>query len=153
MSIGFKDINANVAGIPLTVTRNYDSRNKNSGDFGYGWTMGIQSAKIAETNPITEGYSLVQSGSRLSTCYTMTQTVKHDVVVTYGDGTCDRFELKVSPERSALIPIREVSVKFLCTTDKRVKLELAKDSHASIYGSQLIFDDFEFFDNVMLLFQ
>ena len=140
MSLGFTDINSSVAGIPLTVTRNYDSRNKSSGDFGTGWTLGLQSAAITESNDITQGYKLIQQGDRLSTCYYMEQTVNHDITVTYGDGTSDRFELKVTPERSALIPIYEVEVTFRCVTDKKVKLELDGGNQALVAGGQLIFE-------------
>lgn len=146
MSLGFTDINSNVAGIPMTVNRYYDSRNKVSGDFGYGWTMGIESAKIVESNPITEGYGLVQKGERFSTSYYMEQTKCHDVTVVYGDGTSDKFELKLTPERSALIPIYEVKVYFICVTDNKVKLELVGNNKALVSGDELVFEDSDMFE-------
>ena len=39
-SMDFQDMDINVAGLPVTVIRGYDSRNRNvSGDFGYGWNI------------------------------------------------------------------------------------------------------------------
>lgn len=143
MNIGFTDIISNVSGIPLSVTRNYSSMNKASGDFGTGWTLGLQSAKLIESSDITQGYSRIQQGTMFSTGYYMVQTQCHDITVTYGDGTSDRFELNLSPERQALIPIYEVSVSFTCVTDKNVKLELDGDNTALVYGSQLVFADFD----------
>ena len=148
MNLSFTDINANVSGIPLIVTRSYDSRNKASGDFGTGWRLGMQSVKLIESSDITQGYKMVQQGTQFSTGYYMTQTVCHDITVTYGDGTSDRFELKLTPERQGLIPIYEVKVTFLCVTDKGVKLELNGDNHALVYGSALIFEDDDLFENI-----
>ena len=48
LSLSFTDINANVSGVPLTVIRSYDSRNKTSGDFGTGWRLGLQSVRLTE---------------------------------------------------------------------------------------------------------
>ena len=49
-SIAFQDMDISAAGYPLTVIRNYDSRNKSrSGDFGYGWDMTLSSIKLSES--------------------------------------------------------------------------------------------------------
>ena len=145
-NLSFTDISANVSGIPLTVTRSYDSRNKLSGDFGTGWKLGMQSVKLIESSDITQGYRMIQQGTQFSTGYYMTQTQCHDITVTYGDGTSDRFELKLTPERQGLIPIYEVQITFLCVTDKNVKLELNGDNHALVYGNQLLPEDDRMFD-------
>ncbi len=147
MNLSFTDISANVSGIPLTVTRSYDSRNKSSGDFGVGWKLGLQSVKLTESSDITQGYQMIQQGTQFSTGYYMTQTACHDITVTYGDGTSDRFELKLSPERQGLVPIYEVGITFLCVTDKNVKLELNGDNHALVYGDQLLLGDDGLFEN------
>lgn len=146
LNISFNDINANVSGIPLTVNRSYDSRNKASSDFGTGWSLGVQSAKLIKSSDITQGYEMVQTGDRLATGYYMTQTQNHDITVIYGDGTSDRFELKVSPERQALVPIYEVKVTFECITDENVKLELDGSNNALVYGSRLVFEDMDMID-------
>ena len=141
MSLGFTDISSNVAGIPLQVNRNYDSRNKSSGDFGYGWSLGMQSVKLTLSNPLHEGYNQVQLGNRLSTTYYIEQTINHDITVTYGDGTSDKFSLKLSPERSVFIPVSTVEVNFVCDTDKTKKLTIDGDNTALLEGNTLIFED------------
>lgn len=46
----FTDLVVPVAGIPITVSRVYDTRDaKRVGDFGYGWSLGVQGAQIRET--------------------------------------------------------------------------------------------------------
>ena len=138
MSIGFTDITSNVAGIPLSLTRNYDSRNKASGDFGTGWSMGLMDIRLKEASDICTGYSMTQVGQMLSTGYYLTQTSCHDVVITYGDGTSDRFELTLSPERQALIPIYQVTVSFRCVTNPKLKLSINGGSQAMLYGTNLV---------------
>ncbi len=139
MHIGFTDITAKMGGTTVSMNRMYDNRNKSQGDFGYGWTLGLQGMEIAESGNIAEGYQLVQSGSAFSTGYQMTETISHDVVVTYGDGTSDRFELTFTPERKALIPISEVKLGYKCVTNQKVKLEIVQDSTAYVPGTELSF--------------
>ena len=146
MSIGFTDICTDVSGLPLTLNRYYDSRNKVSGDFGIGWSLGIQSVNLIESSDIRQGYQLVQTGNRLSTAYYLVQTECHDITVAYGDGTSDRFELTVTPDRQGLLPICEVEVHFTCVTNPNVSLFLDGDNRALVYGSQLIFEDDTLFD-------
>lgn len=45
--IAFNDLTIPLAGMPITVSRVYDSRlSSRSGDFGYGWNLGVQDAMI-----------------------------------------------------------------------------------------------------------
>lgn len=147
MSIGFTDINTNVSGIPLSVTRNYDSRNKASGDFGTGWTLGLNSVKLTESHDIATGYEMAQSGIAFSTKYEMVETYSHDITVSYGDGTSDRFKVSFSPQRRALVPIYDVSLNFVCVTNKKVKLQLEGSNYALVYSNFLLFDDIEMSEN------
>ena len=147
MSIGFTDITSNVAGIPLSLTRNYDSRNKSSGDFGTGWSMGIQSAKIIESSDITQGYRMVQRGSKFGTAYYMEEIENHYLTINYGDGTSDRFIVNLSPAAQQIVPISEVKITFTCVTNPKVKLSLNGDNSALVYGNQLILEDFELLDS------
>ena len=148
MHIGFIDITAKMGGTSVSVNRMYDSRNKAEGDFGIGWTLGMQGMGIAESNPIHDGYQMVQSGSLFSTGYQMTETKSHDVVVTYGDGTSDRFELTFSPQRRALIPISEVTLAYRCVTNQKVKLEIIGDTTAMVSGTELYFYNENMYDDL-----
>ncbi|PTY02996.1 hypothetical protein DB346_07750 [Verrucomicrobia bacterium LW23] len=47
------DLTIPVAGIPITVTRVYDSLEAGrKGDFGYGWSLALQNARITESVPV-----------------------------------------------------------------------------------------------------
>ena len=50
LRLAFTDLSVPVAGIPITVTRVYDTRDAyRRGDFGYGWSLGVQSSRIRES--------------------------------------------------------------------------------------------------------
>ncbi len=47
---GFSDLDVNVAGIPISIQRSYDTLDANFiGDFGYGWRMSITNPRIRES--------------------------------------------------------------------------------------------------------
>ena len=148
MHIGFTDITAPMGGTTVSVNRIYDSRNKSRGDFGVGWTLGLSGMKLYENHAITDGYEMVKSGSLFSTGYQMTETENHDVTITYGDGTSDRFTLTFTPERQALVPISEVKLGYRCVTNQKVKLEIVGDTSAYISGGELLFHDESMYDDL-----
>ncbi len=52
-SLEYIDLAMPLAGIPIKVIRRYDTRDTyDSGDFGYGWTLGAADPKISETVPV-----------------------------------------------------------------------------------------------------
>jgi RHS repeat-associated protein len=54
--LSFTDLSIPLAGIPITVNRVYDTLNANDeGDFGYGWKLGVQDARIVEIGAIGQG--------------------------------------------------------------------------------------------------
>lgn len=76
----------------------------------------------------------------------MKETLNHDVIVSYGDGSSDRFEITFSPGRNALIPISEVTLGYRCVTNPKVKLEILGDTLAYVGDGQLVFLDEEMYE-------
>ena len=54
----FKDLELPLSGVPITVTRTYDSRNKCPGDFGYGWTLDVDSIRVDSTERMGNAWNL-----------------------------------------------------------------------------------------------
>lgn len=55
----FTDLEVPLAGIPIRVTRVYDTRHASQeGDFGFGWKLGVRDADIRETVPPGPGRGL-----------------------------------------------------------------------------------------------
>jgi RHS repeat-associated protein len=51
--LDFTDLSIPIAGVPITITRTYDTRNANEqGDFGYGWTLSVSDPQIRESLPV-----------------------------------------------------------------------------------------------------
>ncbi|MBR6402543.1 MAG: hypothetical protein IKS48_04090, partial [Eubacterium sp.] len=147
--IGFTDITANLAGTTVNVNRIYDSSVKESGDFGYGWSMSVQGLKIFENASLADGYKMVQTGSGFSTRYQMTETKNHDVTVTYGDGTSDRFELVFFPAMGVLRPIQEIEqLGYKCVTNQKVRLEILTDTSGTVSGGTILFYENGVYDTI-----
>lgn len=54
--IDITDLSIPLAGIPIQITRTYDTHNAlDEGDFGFGWTMSIADARIFEAAAVGEG--------------------------------------------------------------------------------------------------
>jgi RHS repeat-associated protein len=71
--ISFNDLTIPVAGIPLVISRSYDSAAAASvGDFGHGWTMNLREAKLQVSTPPNGSanagfgdYAAFQEGTRV----------------------------------------------------------------------------------------
>ena len=83
-TISFNDLTIPVAGIPITITRTYDSRVKTKGDFGVGWELGIKAMSVQENRVPGEGWQLYCKTSIFGTCieWGIEPSVDHSVVVT-----------------------------------------------------------------------
>lgn len=135
-NLGFEDVNTKISGIGVSVARYYSSSNKLSGDFGMGWTLGLGGIRLYEMSSIAEGWEQQydrQIGNFLSTVYTVSELVSHDVVITYGDGTCERFKVKLDPASHSFVPLQNTSIKFESPTGSKNKLE--------VYGKNKVYLD------------
>jgi hypothetical protein len=94
-TLTFEDMTIPVAGIPITVTRTYDSRNKRKGDFGVGWTLSVSDIQLNESGDLAKGWELVQLGGFIPSC-DIQATEAHYVTVTYPDDQVDTFMMTVS---------------------------------------------------------
>ena len=101
LSLSFTDLSIPVAGIPITITRTYNSLNANTvGDFGYGWTLSETDYQLS-VNTLGNGlgsfsdYVPLEGGNR--------------VVVTLPDGTEEGFTFEPQPVYAGdgLLPIVE----------------------------------------------
>ncbi|MDH3760002.1 MAG: Ig-like domain-containing protein [Gammaproteobacteria bacterium] len=57
-SITLEDLDMPLAGIPITVSRTYDSRRRHEElDFGYGWSIDYQNVRLQESDEPTRGWT------------------------------------------------------------------------------------------------
>ena len=122
-SMSFEDLTIPVSGLPITIVRTYDSRNKEKGDFGIGWTMALRDIKIDENYVPGEHWKLQSSGGTLSRRYDLYETKEHIISVTYPDGRVDKFGIKVTPSTQQFFPIQYTTVNFVAKAGTNSKLE------------------------------
>jgi RHS repeat-associated protein len=92
-SITFQDFNLAMSGLPITVNRTYDSRDKRKGDFGFGWQLDVQTLRIRTNRVLGTGWVRSQSGAVIN----LSPIDAHKVSVTLPDGRIEEFDMQVSP--------------------------------------------------------
>lgn len=134
-SIAFQDMDVNVAGLPLTVIRSYDSRSRNTkDDFGYGWDMSTSGVKINEScdmsshwqvnmDPVGWGYYQ----------YSITGKRAHIVTINFGNGKTEKFELEVVLPSPMSRPQYGVTLKFKPLNGSKSSLEIVGASTGNLF--------------------
>lgn len=92
-SFTIEDLSIPVEGMPVRVTRTYDTRvsGKEAG-LGYGWTLNYQDVKIEEDRDPSKQWATYKSdGDIYSVC--VTPTVDHNVNIRLPNGDMESFEL------------------------------------------------------------
>lgn len=94
------DVEVPLAGIPIRVTRTYDTRRKDENlDFGHGWSVGYQDGKVEESRPLGLYWDLneYRSGPMNSIIrFCVEPRGKPVVTVTLPTGQVETFEVTVS---------------------------------------------------------
>ena len=86
VQMGFVDVGLETLGIPLTVVRRYDSRDKVSGDFGHGWTLDVKAGSVRNSRVIGDGYAIYTSSRPFSfPCQEQLEQVSHFTEVRLSD--------------------------------------------------------------------
>ncbi|WP_415882126.1 Ig-like domain-containing protein [Neptuniibacter sp. QD34_54] len=126
-SITFEDLNVPMAGIPLRVTRTYDSRRRYSDlDFGFGWTVGYQDVKVEESRTPGKFWTINQISYgpfNVMTDFCIEPQGAPVISVTLPDGDVERFEMQVSPRCNTFQVVKDVELVFEPTGDTQSTLE------------------------------
>lgn len=145
------DLEVPLAGIPIQVTRTYDSRRRHEDlDFGFGWSIGYKEIKLEESRPLFKGWSLEKytSGFFGTTVDWCVEPQGQAIVsVTLPNGHQERFAAEASPKCSAYIPTIDVKVSFKALDNAQSELTLKNAPLLRLNGSELInLSTFEEFD-------
>jgi RHS repeat-associated protein len=121
-SISMVDLEVPLVGLPIRLTRTYDSRDKGRGDFGVGWRLEITNVRLAESSVLGENWASSRSGG-LFPNYCLQQAKPHVVTVTWPTGKVYEFEPTVSPQCQQILPPRFVDLGFRALPGTTAKLE------------------------------
>jgi RHS repeat-associated protein/uncharacterized repeat protein (TIGR01451 family) len=112
-SITLEDVNLPVAGIPIQVTRTYDTRRRNESlDFGHGWSVDYQNVRVRESQRLGYSWRLEMRGGGLNRQACVIPNGPRTVTVTLPDGDVETFEAVATPECHSLNTQVMVAVGF-----------------------------------------
>ena len=107
-SLAFEDLRVELANIPITATRTYDSRDKRVGDFGVGWSLALSSVALRCTPNLGEGWFSAKSGL----AFVLLGERAHTCSVTLPGGAVETFDLSPNPSTSVLVPFITATARF-----------------------------------------
>ncbi|MCA1780140.1 MAG: putative Ig domain-containing protein, partial [Xanthomonadaceae bacterium] len=108
-SITFEDLSIPVSGIPITVSRTYDTRQRHKPlDFGHGWTIDYQNVRVQESRRLGLGWDIVQFRSGPFGAFVEFCVLPQGeplVTVTLPDGSVETFEVHIKNECNDFIAV------------------------------------------------
>ena len=125
-SASFIDMDIPVAGYPVTVIREYDSRNRDkSGDFGYGWDMNLAGATITVSGHPGKGWPIkTKSGSFGMNTFYFDPSYPHQVSINWGNGKVDKFDMTPNPNQSTIYKLEILNgIRYTALNGTKNKLE------------------------------
>jgi len=133
-TVSFTDLSIPVAGVPMEVTRTYDSRDKRVGDFGFGWTLGLRNIRVEKSGVIgLKWYETVSQ--EVFPNYCLEAIGSHAVTVTFPGGKVFKFKPSVTPHCQRNAPIVAGNISFEAMPGTVGKLETVDSSDVLIDGS------------------
>ena len=142
-TLSFVDLTVPVAGVPIQVTRTYDSRDKGQGDFGVGWRLSLSDVRIQESAQIGTNWAQVAVPIGLGD-YSVQPLVSHLVTVTFPGDQVYSFEASLDPSDEELAPIFGGNVIYNPLPGTQATLTATEDSAvimSSTDPGQIYFQD------------
>ncbi len=131
-TLTFTDLSIPMSGIPITVQRTYDSRDKIQGDFGVGWRLGIQTLRLRTNRPLATGWRMVKS----SFFHQLVPDDAHKVSLTLADGRVEEFDMALS-RTGAVGPGFDAFARFVPRPGTLGTLALDEDNLVNVIGTGL----------------
>src|SRR5215467_8059792 len=103
-TLSFNDLTIPVAGLPITIVRTYDSRDKRVGDFGVGWTLSLTNVRVEKTGIIGKLWDETVTNDLIPQ-YCLQPTHAKYVTITFPDGKQYKFQAVTSPGCQQAAPI------------------------------------------------
>ena len=141
-SFTVEDLEIPMSGVPIRVTRTYDSRRRHENlDFGYGWSIDYQNITVEESRTPGQFWSLNRYGygpfNALARFCVEPQGAPV-VTVTLPDGDQEKFEFAASPQCFDGSPQLDVNLVFNPVGDTQSTLQVLGNSTARLSGNTLV---------------
>jgi fibro-slime domain-containing protein/RHS repeat-associated protein len=110
-TLSFTDLDVPVAGLPIQVTRTYDSRDTRTGDFGAGWTLGLSNIRVQKSVVLGANWEETVTQGFLPT-FCIQPTRAPLVTVTFPDGKLFKFQAALNSQCQLIAPYESATVSF-----------------------------------------
>ena len=110
-TVSFLDLEMPVSGLPIRVTRTYDSRDKRTGDFGVGWRLDLSTIRISENGVPGLRWTGTKTGAFIPS-WCVEADRPHLVTFTLPDGRVQSFEMVLTPGCQTLYPLQFAQVSL-----------------------------------------
>ncbi|WP_444994436.1 putative Ig domain-containing protein [Aliikangiella sp. IMCC44359] len=112
-SITFEEVNIPVAGVPVRVTRTYDTRRRKQNlDFGKGWSVDYQNVLVQENQVPGWGWSINEYNNATFGEWCIEPNGSPIVTVRLPDGDIEKFRVKAKQECQILIATEYLELGF-----------------------------------------
>ena len=139
-ALSFTDFDIEVGGLPLQLTRTYDTRRQfEKLDFGYGWSVDYQNVVVQTNGVAGRDWETAQIGSGLNVKYCPRPYGTRIATVRLPDGKMERFDIKTEPEcNGAFNPSDFFSIRFEPRAGTYSTLESTDVGQLRVHGNALI---------------
>jgi RHS repeat-associated protein len=140
LRLTFQDAQVEVAGLPLTVRRTYDTRRRAEAlDFGYGWSVDYQEIKIQTNGILGTGWEVRTVGNGFGQKICIFATGARIATVRLPGGKLERFDFKAKPECTPTIQYTGfVQQEFVARAGTTSVLEATDVGDLRVVGGDLV---------------
>jgi RHS repeat-associated protein len=134
-ALTFVDLNVEASGIPIRVTRTYDTRKRTRKmDFGYGWNVDYQGSQIQKNMVLGLQWNVVSHATNLTLC--LVPAGKRKINIVLPDGKVERFTA-ANRQECAFVQVPDVDIKITPLPGTTSKLEIINIPNVMARGGML----------------
>jgi RHS repeat-associated protein len=112
LALSFNDLTIPVTGLPIQVIRSYDSRDRRQGDFGWGWSLGLENVRLQKSRVLGKGWNEDVTQEGFFPVYCLKTIADHIITITFPDGKVYKFRAVAAPECQQFSPIQFPQIAF-----------------------------------------
>lgn len=112
LTLSFNDLTIPAAGLPIQVVRSYDNRDRRQGDFGFGWSLGLENVRLQKNRNLGKGWDEEVTQAGFFPVYCLKTVGDHIVTITFPDGKLYEFRAIAAPECQQFTPISFPRITF-----------------------------------------
>ena len=109
--LAFRDLTIPLPGMPIDIIRSYDSTDAGVHDFGLGWSLGVNAARLQRNRNIGFGWTETATQTAFPT-FCLISNNDRFVTITFPDDRVYKFRAVASPECDIINPITAPTLGF-----------------------------------------